>query len=119
VFFSGLLQFAIVARDPSTIATRTTLVFATGPGVWAWLGHESTLGLQAVFSGETKGSDTVSGERTDDTAVTSLFLGPRLTGTWETSWSAEIAADLPVLRHNTALQVVPDYRIRAAAVWRF
>ena len=119
VFFSGLLQYAIRGEGSFDYRYANDLVFVTGPGVWAWLGHESTLAVQAAFSGETKGSDTVSGARTDDTAVTSLFLGPRLTGTWETSWSAEIAADLPVLRNNTALQVVPDYRIRAAAVWRF
>jgi hypothetical protein len=75
--------------------------------------------LQAVLSGETKGNDTLAGVPADDTAVTMLYLGPRLTGTWGTSWSAELASDLPVLRNNTSLQVVPDYRIRAAAVWRF
>ena len=119
VFFSGLLQYAIRGEGSFDYRYANDLVFAAGPGVWAWLGHESTLAVQAVFSGETKGNDTLAGEPADDTAVTMLYLGPRLTGTWETSWSAELAADLPVLRHNTALQVVPDYRIRAAAVWRF
>jgi len=119
VFFSGLLQYAIRREGSFDYRYANDLAFASGPGVWLWLGHEGTLAVQAVLSGETKGNDTLAGEPADDTAVTTLYLGPRLTGTWGTSWSAEIAGDLPVLRHNTALQVVPDHRIRAAAVWRF
>jgi len=33
--------------------------------------------------------------------------------------SAELGADLPVSIDNTALQSVPDYRVRAAVNWRF
>ena len=33
--------------------------------------------------------------------------------------SGEIGFDLPVLIHNTALQAVPDYRIRAGVTYRF
>jgi hypothetical protein len=33
--------------------------------------------------------------------------------------SAEVSADLPVSIANTALQTVPDYRIRAAMTVRF
>jgi hypothetical protein len=119
VYFSGLLQYAIRREGSFDYRYANDFAFESGPGVWLWLGHEGTLAVQAVLSGETKGNDTLAGVPADDTAVTTLYLGPRLTGTWGTSWSAEIAGDLPVLRHNTALQVVPDHRIRAAAVWRF
>ena len=29
------------------------------------------------------------------------------------------AVDVPVVQHETQLQIVADYRLRAAAVWRF
>ena len=119
VFFSGLLQYAIRGEGSFDYRYANDLLFAAGPGVWAWLGHESTLAVQAVLNGETKGKDTQAGMSKDDTAITTLYLGPRLTGTWEPSWSAELAAELPVYRNNTSLQIMPDYRIRAAAIWRF
>jgi hypothetical protein len=34
-------------------------------------------------------------------------------------WSAEVAAELPVLIDNTALQVVPDYRLRGGISVQF
>ena len=34
-------------------------------------------------------------------------------------WSAELGVDLPVLIDNTALQVVPDYRLRAGISLQF
>jgi hypothetical protein len=95
------------------------LTWRTGPGVFVLLGHDHTLSVQASFSGETKGKDTLDGVAADDTALTALYLGPEIAATWGTSLSAEIAADLPVLIHNTALQTVPDYRLRGAVVWRF
>ena len=118
-FVSGFLQYAVRGEGSFDYRYANDLTFAFGPGAWLLLGHRGSLALQAVASGETKGNDTSAGEPATDTAVTMLYLGPRLTGTWGTSASAEVAADLPVLRHNTALQIVPDYRIRAAAVWRF
>jgi hypothetical protein len=39
--------------------------------------------------------------------------------TWHENLSAELAADFPVALNNTALQIVPDYRIRGALSWRF
>ena len=33
--------------------------------------------------------------------------------------AAEVAAELPVVQHNTSLQIVPDYRVRGGVTWRF
>jgi len=33
--------------------------------------------------------------------------------------SAQIGADLPISINNSALQVVPNYRIRAGFIWHF
>jgi hypothetical protein len=83
------------------------------------LGHDYSLALQAAFSGETKGKDRQAGARLDDTGVTNLFVGPRVLLTWGTSLAAEAGVELPILQHETALQIVADHRLRAALVWRF
>jgi hypothetical protein len=47
-----------------------------------------------------------------------VFLGPRIVAS-RGRWSAEVAAELPVLIENTALQVVPDYRLRGGISFHF
>lgn len=56
---------------------------------------------------------------TDDTAVTSVYLGPQLNFTWSGKLSAQLGADLPVSIVSSGEQIVPDYRVRAALTWRF
>src|SRR5205085_12196476 len=90
-----------------------------GPGVYLVLGHQSTLSLQAVVSGESKDQDTVNGIPTTDTAATIVYLGPQINFTWSSKLSAQIGADLPVSIVSSGDQVVPDYRIHAAMTWRF
>ena len=75
--------------------------------------------LQVVVSGEHKNRDTFQGSLADDTGVTAVYLGPQINFTWSEKFSAEIGADLPVSIDNTALQTVPDYRIRAGITYRF
>jgi hypothetical protein len=55
----------------------------------------------------------------NDTAITALYIGPDIRLTWGTSLAANLAIDLPVLQHNTALQIVPDFRLRGGLTWRF
>jgi hypothetical protein len=95
------------------------LTWTAAPGVYALLSHTQSLAVQAVFSGETKGNDTQAGVHLDDTAITALYLGPSLAYSRGTRLYAEVAADLPVLQHNTSLQIVPDYRVRGGLTWRF
>ena len=55
----------------------------------------------------------------DDTAVTSVFLGPQINFTWSSRLSALVGADLPVSIVSSGEQLVPNYRVRAAVTWRF
>jgi hypothetical protein len=100
------------------------LLFETGPGVYALLGDNLwgspyALGAQALFSGETKGTDTLDGQPAGDTGITALYLGPAFRFTWGVHLATEIVADLPVLQNTTQLQIVPDYRLRGGLTWRF
>ena len=83
------------------------------------LREDFTLSLQANLTGETKGRDTFQGERAKDTGLTVIYVGPEFTTTWKDKLSAELGVDVPVIRDNTAFQIVPDYRVHAAVTWHF
>ena len=100
------------------------LMFAAGPGYYLAAGDDlwgAAYGLRAqvVLNGETKGTDTVDGDRVGDTGFTALYLGPLLAFDWSDQLGSEVAAELPVLENNSGLQIVPDYRLRLALSWRF
>ena len=119
LFATGTIQYAI--RTIGFIGYRyaNDLTWSGGPGAYLWLKHEDTLSLQFNISGESKGPDRFQGEDTDDTSVTAVYLGPEFAFTWHENLSALVGVDVPVLQHNSALQIVPDYRVRAAATWRY
>ncbi|MBV9009784.1 MAG: hypothetical protein JO354_11560 [Verrucomicrobia bacterium] len=83
-----------------------------GPGYYFVRTRSTILGCQCVVSGEYKGLDRFRGDPAEDTGITSVFIGPRIVGA-RGRVSGEMAAEFPVLMQNTALQVVPDYRLRA------
>lgn len=119
LFVTAAGQYAIRTVGDFDYCYANDLVWQIGPGVYPLLGHRGTLGVQALFSGETKGKDRLDGVRLDDTGITALYLGPALSFTWGTSLGADVAADLPVRQANTALQIVADFRIRGGFTWRF
>ena len=62
--------------------------------------------------------DRFRGQAAKDTGITAVFLGPRLIAS-HGKLSAELAAEFPVSVDNTALLVVPDYRLRGSFALRF
>lgn len=89
-----------------------------GPGYYFVRTLHAIVGLQAVISGEHKDVDRFRGKAAEDTGITTLFAGPRVLVSLG-KISAEIAAEFPLTIENTALQVVPDYRISGAIAFRF
>ena len=75
--------------------------------------------MQLVCSGESKQKDEFRGELAEDTALTAVYLGPKFSGTFRDRIAAEVEVDIPVLIDNSALQIVPDYRVRAGISVRF
>jgi hypothetical protein len=118
-FVTAATQFAIRGEGDFDYQFAHDLTWLGGPGVFALLSHQYSLGVQAVLSGETKGKDTQQGVRADDTGITALYVGPGFNLTWGTSLAADVALDLPAVQNNTSVQIVPDYRIRGGVTWRF
>jgi hypothetical protein len=117
-FFQGDLQFTLRGDGLHQYHFANDLSWGGGPGYYFIRRRDSILGLQFVVSGEHKDVDRFRGQPAEDTGITSVFLGPRITAAFG-KISAELAVDLPVSIDNTALQVVPDYRIRGGIAIRF
>jgi hypothetical protein len=124
LFFNAAVQYLIRTEGDFDYEYADDLIWSSGIGAFVSMGHDLgrrdyTLGARAVVSGESKGKDTLDGDDVDDTAITSMFVGPGITCTWGDSLSADVTGELPVLLNNSSLQIVPDYRIRGGITWRF
>jgi hypothetical protein len=118
-FFAGSVQYAIRSTGDYDYRFANDLVWSGGPGFFAILHDKGTLSVQLNCSGEHKDVDRFRGADSDDTGITAVYLGPEIRGTWGDRYSAEIGADFPVHIDNTALQIVPDYRLRASVSIHF
>jgi hypothetical protein len=118
-FFNAAMHYSIRTEGDFDYRYANDLTWSGGPGVFLFLSEGCTASLQFVVSGEDKGLDRFHGSNAEDTGITSVYVGPQLLGTWSDKLSASIGIDLPVLLDNTALQAVPDYRVRGAVTWRF
>lgn len=113
-WFFGTAQMQYFIRTEGAFGYRyaNDLMWNGGPGGYLWREDAGKLGLQLYASGESKPRDTLDGVEAADTAVTFVYLGPQLIFVWNEQIRAEVGVDLPVVENNSALQIVPDYRIR-------
>jgi hypothetical protein len=118
VFFETNVQFALRGDGAHQYHFANDLTWNAGPGYYFVRRRDSIFGVQLVVSGEYKDVDRFRGAKAEDTGITSVFLGPRLVAS-RGRFSAEVAVDLPVSIDNTALQVVPDYRLRGGISFHF
>ena len=117
-FFQADAQFALRGDGAHQYDFANDITWSGGPGYYFVRSHRAIIGLQFVVSGEHKDLDRFRGASVEDTGITSVFLGPRLVVSVG-KISSELGADIPVLIDNTALQIVPDYRIRGGIALRF
>ena len=113
------MQYTLRSTGDFDYRYANDLTWSGGPGYYYLMTERHSLALQLAVSGETKGCDTFQGETAGDTGITTVFLGPLINYTWSDKLIAEVGVDFPVCIDNTALQIVPDYRVRAALIWHF
>ena len=118
MFLETNVQFTLRGDGAHQYHFANDLAWSVAPGYYVVRRPGTMLGVQFVVSGEYKDVDRFRGKKAEDTGVTSTFVGPRVV-TSRGRWSAELAVDLPVSIDNTALQAVPDYRIRAGIAVQF
>ena len=118
-FFDVTLQYMLRSRGDFDYQFANDLTWQGGPGAFAVLGHAYTVAVQAHLSGESKGKDNVDGDPLDDTALTALYLGPRMIATYQDRLHADLGAEWPLVQNVTSVQIVADWRLRLGLVWRF
>jgi len=118
IFFETNIQFTLRGDGTHQYHFANDLVWAGGPGYYIVRNRETIFGVQFATSGEYKAVDRFRGKKAEDTGITSIFVGPRLVAS-RGRWSAEVGAEFPVSIENTALQVVPDYRLRGGISVQF
>jgi hypothetical protein len=119
LFFTAEVQYAIRSEGDFGYHYANDLAWSGGPGVYLVFAQDWTVALQANVSGESKGKDDFRGSKAEDTAVTAVYVGPHLSVSWKGKLSAEVSAAFPVDIQNSALQIVPDWRLLGGFVWRF
>jgi hypothetical protein len=117
-FAEANVQFTLRGDGLHQYHFANDLTWDGGPGYYLVRNPRTIVGLQFIVSGEHKDVDRFRGKPAGDTGITSVFVGPRIVAS-RGRWSAEAEVDLPVLIDNTALQVVPDYRIRGGISFHF
>jgi hypothetical protein len=118
VFLETNVQFTLRGDGAHQYHFANDLGWTGGPGYYLIRKRDTILGLQFEISGEHKDVDRFRGKPAADTGINSVFLGPRIVAS-RGRWSAEIAGEIPASIDNTALQVVPDYRIRGGISFHF
>ncbi|SRR5581483_1920630 len=118
-FATASVQYAIRSAGYIDHRYANDLIWSAGPGYYVLLNDDYTLSVQGIVNGETKGKDSFSGVPDDDSAEVIVYAGPQVNFTWGPRISVQAGVDLPVSIANTGVQVVPDYRARAAVTFRF
>ena len=119
MFLTADAQYAIRGRGDHSYRYANDFSWSAGPGFYLKQDSDITFAVQLMCSGESKGKDTFRGAKAEDTAATAVYLGPKFIGTWKDKLAADVGLDIPVVLHNSALQSVPDYRVRAGVSWAF
>ncbi|HEX4638890.1 MAG TPA: hypothetical protein VH170_05330 [Chthoniobacterales bacterium] len=117
-FLETNLQFTLRGDGDHQYHFANDLVWGGGPGYYFVRNKETVAGLEFELSGEHKDVDRFRGKRAEDTGINSVFLGPRFVLS-RGRWSAEFTAEFPAMIDNTALQAVPDYRLRSGFSFHF
>lgn len=89
-----------------------------GPGLHFVRNQHTQLSLQLLITSGHKDRDRFRGEPVGDTALTSVFLGPRVLFSLG-KWNGNIGVALPVALDNSSLRVVPDYVLQGSLWMRF
>ncbi|MBA4386453.1 MAG: hypothetical protein C0404_00645 [Verrucomicrobia bacterium] len=118
LFCSGAVQYSIRTEGDFDYQCANDVMWNVKPGAYLWLDKKGSVALKCVVQGEKKGRDTFLGEKTEDTGIETILVGPELDFTWQDELSAAAGMAFPTSTDNTALQLVPDHKIYAALTWR-
>lgn len=119
LFADARVQYAVRTTGDFDYRFANETSVELGFGGFAWLNHGRTLALALTLSSERKGKDELAGEAVDDTARRTVYLGPTVSYSHRERFFGELFVDFPIDQESSALQIVPDHRLRIALTGRF
>ncbi len=119
LFFAAGVQYMLRTEGDYKYHYANELQWNSSIGAYVLLNHDYTFALESWIHGETKGKDTQNGVRVDDTSITALYIGPKARFSYRDRTNADFGIGFPVIQNTTDLQIVADWRIRAAWIWHF
>ena len=119
LFLTAGLEGVVHTKGAHGYTFADEMNFRGALGVFLVDGEAFNLALSAECTGSTKGQDVFQGVRATDTSSTIVYLGPQIAANWAKRYHAEVGVQFPVLRENSGVQSVPDYRVSATFGVRF
>ncbi|MEO6740915.1 MAG: hypothetical protein ABIP20_11730 [Chthoniobacteraceae bacterium] len=119
LFLTAGLEAVVRTRGAHGYTFADEMNFHGALGTFLVDGDKFNLALSAECTGSTRGQDVFQGVRATDTSSTVVYLGPQIAANWAKRYHAEVGVQFPVLRENSGVQAVPDYRVSATFGVRF
>ncbi len=119
IFLTAGIETVVHSKGAHGYTYADEMNFHGALGAFLVDGEAFNLALSAECIGSSKGQDVFQGERATDTSSTLVYLGPQIAANWGKRYHAEIGVLFPVVRENSGVQSVPDYRVAATFGVRF
>ena len=119
LFLTAGIEAVVHTKGARGYTFADEMNFHGGLGAFLVDGDSFNLALSAECTGSSKGQDVFQGVRATDTSSTVVYLGPQIAANWGKRYHAEVGVKFPVLRENSGVQAVPDYRVSATFGVRF
>lgn len=113
------VQYIIRTEGDFDYRYNNDLLWQLSAGGYVMLDDTHTILARMNLLGEYKDTDVVNGDREPDTGLFTLFTGPEVVFTVYDHLLGQLSFELPLLRENTGVQIVSDYRIRLGLIYRF
>lgn len=119
LLFNAQFQYYLRTPGEADYQFGDEWMLSGGPGVLLFLRDEFSLSLQALAVYDRMQPDTVLGRENRNTGMTAVYLGPQLSLTLGSQFSANVGVDLPLEIDGQGLQNVPDWRLHGGVSWKF
>ena len=118
-FLNCQFQYYLRTEGDSEFKYGDELMVSGGPGFLLVQTRTCSLGLQVNAVYDWMSRDELLGRISDRTGMTAWYLGPLLTFSWGTRFSANAGVDVPLQIRNAWFQTVPNYRLHGGVSWNF
>lgn len=115
----GSVQYTVRTEGDFDYEFADDFLWSIGSGYYLLVEHDRNIAALLTLSGEHKGKDHLDGGLVEDSAISNLYLGPQLLGTFNDRIAAEASLDFRVVDDSDDGAVIPDIRIRAGVSYRF